>query len=113
MRTPFGKECKFYYADYFRGRNTQECRLIQHNPESERWFVALCQTCPVPDILLANQCPNLRIRGRVASGFLGLTKKVEVEAYCAEYGTEVTNPKVGCGHCHEFKAEREDSGLLK
>lgn len=103
MKTPFGKECKFFYADYFRGRETQACRLLERNPESEPWRVAFCQTCPVPDILSANQCPNLRMRATIASGFLGLTKKVQVEAICARYGIEAKEPRVGCGHCHEFK----------
>ena len=33
MRTPAGKECRFYYQDYNRGRNVQECRLIKANPD--------------------------------------------------------------------------------
>lgn len=102
MKTLFGKECKFFYADYFRGRATQACRLLERNPNVERWSVGLCQTCPVPDILAANRCPNLRLRGRVASGFLGITKKVQVEAVCAQHDVEVKEPKVGCGHCHEY-----------
>ena len=28
MRTPAGTECPYYYADYYRGRSKQECRLI-------------------------------------------------------------------------------------
>ncbi len=109
MRTPYGKECKFFYDDYFRGRKTQECRLVQRNPNTESWFVSLCQTCPVPDILTANQCPNLRLRGKVGRGFLGLTKKVQVDAMCAKYTVEVTDPNVGCGHCHEFKVAMSDN----
>ena len=108
MRTPYGKECKFFYADYFRGKETEECRLLQRNPNTERWWVGLCQTCPVPDLLAANQCPNLRLRGRVGTGFLGLTKKVQVDAMCAKYAVEVHDPKVGCGHCHEFRVVLSD-----
>ena len=101
MKTPFGKECKYYYADYFRGKNTQECRLVQANPASASWKPALCQTCPVPDILMANACPNLALRGRVGKSMFGLLQKVQVEAACREYRVEVSNPQVGCGHCHE------------
>ena len=101
MRTPYNKECRFYYADYFRGKNTQECRLIEANPASEPWKPALCQTCLVPDILLANVCPNLALRARVGKSLFGLLHKVEVEAACREYRVQVTQPKVGCGHCHE------------
>ena len=99
MRTPYGKECRFFYADYYRGRETQACRLLERNPDSEAWFVALCQTCPVPDILAANQNPNLRLRGRVAKGFLGLSKKVQVEAICVKHGVEIKEPKIGCKQC--------------
>lgn len=102
MRTPYGKECKFYYADYFRGRRTQECRLIQANPDSEAWKSALCQTCPVPDILLTNACPNLALHARVRKTMFGLLQQVEVQAACREYRVSIDKPKVGCGHCHEI-----------
>jgi hypothetical protein len=101
MKTPYGKECKYYYTDYFRGKNTEECRLILTNPVSELWKPALCQTCPVPDILLANACPNLALRAHVGKSMLGWLRKIEVEAACREYRVQVSQPKVGCGHCHE------------
>ena len=28
MRTPAGKECQYFYGDYYRGRNQEECRLL-------------------------------------------------------------------------------------
>ncbi len=100
MRTPYGKECRYYYADYFRGNSTEECRLIQANPASDPWKPALCQSCPVPDILLANVCPNLALHARVGKSFL--KQKVQIEAACRRYRVEVDKPKIGCGHCHEF-----------
>lgn len=100
MKTPYGKECKFYYADYYRGRNTQDCRLIQANPDSEAWRSALCQSCPVPAILLANACPHLALCARVGKSFFGLLRHVETEAACREYRVAVDKPKVGCGKCH-------------
>ncbi len=103
MKTPYGQECRFFYADYYRGRESEACRLIERNPESDPWFPALCQTCPVPAILAANQDPNLRLRGWVGKGFLGITKKVQVEAMCAEHGVEIKDPKAGCGVCREEK----------
>jgi hypothetical protein len=54
----------------------------------------------VPDILLANACPNLVLHGRVSKSFFGLLQKVEVEAACREYRVAVSQPKVGCGKCH-------------
>lgn len=101
MRTLYGKECKYYYQDYYRGKSTQECRLIQANPASEAWKPSLCQTCPVPGFLMANACPNLALRGRVGKSFLGLFQKIQIEAACREYRVLVPHPQVGCGHCHE------------
>ncbi len=110
MKTPYGRECKFFYGDYFRGHETQACRLLERNPNSDPWFVALCQTCPVPDILADNQNPNLRLRGWVDKGFLGLTKKVKVEAMCAKHGIEVPDPRLGCVQC---RAETLPAGLAR
>ncbi len=99
MKTPYGKECKFYYADYYRGKSTQECRLIAANRNSAPWKPALCQNCPVPAILEANGSPNLVLRAEVGKSMLGLLQKVQVTAYCAEHKVEIKNPKVGCDLC--------------
>ena len=109
MITPAGTECRFYYEDYFRGRERQECRLINQNPESDPWQAKYCQSCPVPGILRANACPNLVLEGRVVKGFLGLSRKVAVSAICSKYLVDVPRPHVGCGHCHE---ERPGAELL-
>ncbi|MCC7164963.1 MAG: hypothetical protein IT331_20870 [Anaerolineae bacterium] len=101
MKTPYGKECKYYYSDYFRGRESEECRLIENNPDSPKWFPALCQNCPAPDILLTNQCEHLHLYGRVAKSLFGLSKKVEVESFCDRDFSQVQDPRVGCGRCHE------------
>jgi hypothetical protein len=100
MKTPYGQECKFYHADYYRGRNTQECRLVQQNPDSAGWKPALCQTCAVPGILLANACPHLVLRARVGKAWLGLLQKIQIEAACREYRVAVARPQIGCGKCH-------------
>jgi hypothetical protein len=59
MRTPAGSECPFYYADFNRGRNKQECRLIAPAPGRRGWTPDLCGRCAVPRIRMANACPNL------------------------------------------------------
>ena len=105
MKTPYGKECKFYYDDYARGHATQECRLLANNPEAEKWFPALCQTCPVPDILRVNQCPQLHLYARVGKTLFGLSKKVVVEGFCERYFLETHDLRAGCGHCHELDLE--------
>src|SRR5438045_1612368 len=103
MKTPAGTECRFYYQDYYRGRETQECRLLAENPKSDPWYPGLCHHCPVPRILQANACPNLILEGRVEKGFLGLGKRVVVTAGCREQLVDVPEPQVGCGHCHEHQ----------
>jgi hypothetical protein len=99
MRTPYGADCKHYYADFNRGRNTQECRLPRR--DSEKWSPNLCQTCPVPKILLANACPHLYLVGKIDRGILGIGRKMNVDAACPKSASPVTEPAVGCGHCHD------------
>jgi len=101
MRTPAGKECHYYYADFYRRRDVQACRLIERNRESLPWTPGLCQTCPVPDMLLANACPNLVLDARVSKRLLGLVQRVAVTGWCSAYFLDVERPAVGCGHCHE------------
>jgi hypothetical protein len=103
MRTPAGKECKYYYEDYFRGRSVQTCRLIENNPDSPPWKPGLCQNCPVPQILLSNACPNMKLQGRVEKRFLGFVEGVHVEGWCSATFKEVTQFEVGCGHCMEYR----------
>lgn len=105
MITPAGTECRYFFADYYRGRETQECRLLTRNRRSEPWRPALCKGCPVPGILRANACPNLVLEGRVAKGVLGLGRRVAVAAVCSRTLVEVQRPHVGCGHCHEDSQE--------
>lgn len=109
MITPAGVECRYYYADYYRGRERQECRLIAQHRGSEPWQPRLCASCPVPGILRTNACPNLVLEGRVERRFLGLARRVVVGAICSRYLVEVPEPQVGCGHCHE---ERPGAALL-
>ncbi len=58
MKTPAGSECKYFYGDYYRGRDHEECRLL-----GAQWKPALCRTCPVPAIEMANACEFMRLRG--------------------------------------------------
>ena len=99
MRTPAGKECRFYYEDYHRGNSEQECRLIQNNPRSQDWRSEDCYNCPVPDILLANSSPDLVLEGTVRKGFLGFNRRVEVKAFCSRHLVDVESPAVGCPQC--------------
>jgi len=100
MKTPAGKECKYYYADFHRGRNVQECRLIERNPDSPPWRPRLCHTCPVPDILLANQSETMKLDGKVVKKFFGLKQQVEVTGWCSECFSEIPDPMRGCPNCN-------------
>ena len=35
--------CRYFYGDYFRGKNKEECRLLEANPNVKRWIEA-CQS---------------------------------------------------------------------
>jgi hypothetical protein len=117
MRTPYGAECPYYYEDFFRGRSTQECRLIARerarNPQAEPWQPRLCKHCEVPAIRRANACPNLALGAQVVRRWLGLTRRVEVYAVCTEHQVEVENPYVGCGHCHPQAATILDAKVAE
>lgn len=100
MRTPAGQECKFYHGDFHRGRNEQACRLIERSQDSLPWNPSLCQTCPVPEILLANGSDTLVLDGKVVKKFFGFKHQVEVEGWCSECFSAVPDPKLGCPNCN-------------
>ena len=100
MRTPAGRECKYFYGNYFRGHHQEECRLIGNPPPPHNWTPDLCKTCPVPGIQLANACPNLILHGEVDLGFLRLKHRVKISAYCQKSKQNVAEPEIGCGQCH-------------
>ena len=99
MRVPStGKECPYFYGDYYRGKQHEECRLIGNGTPA--WEMKYCRTCPVPDIVMANNCPNMILAGEIKGNLLGFNKRVAVTAYCTKSHQEVRNPYVGCGQCH-------------
>ncbi len=100
MRTPAGTECRYFYGNYFRGKNHEECRLIGNQPAPGDWNRNLCQTCPVPGILRANACEFLVLHGEVRRTLGVFRKRVIVSASCTKSKTNVAEPQVGCGQCH-------------
>ena len=101
MRTPAGKECSHFYGDYYRGKNVEECRLLQAS--NERWSADLCNTCPVPGIELANACEYLKMNGIVERPFSALfQRRVQVSPYCKKTERHVSEPHIGCGECHNL-----------
>ena len=93
-------DCPYYFADYFRGRDTEKCRLLERNPENRRpWKRALCDTCPVPGILRRSTCRHLALEASVERRF-GILDRVQVYAICAEHVQELTDP-FRCPACEE------------
>ena len=98
MRTPAGRECKFFYGDYYRGRNHEECRLL--NDLNLEWAPRLCEQCPLPEIFMANSCDNIIYTPKLIKVFFFSKPHVEVRAYCAKTNQAVDEPRIGCGECH-------------
>jgi hypothetical protein len=104
MKTPAGKECRYFYGNYFRGRSSEECRLLQAS--GQRWSRDLCGSCPVPDVLRANACDFLQLRGTVTRTASGLfRRRVQLSAFCEKVGRGVPEPEIGCGQCHPLPPE--------
>ena len=106
MRTPAGTECPYFYGDYFRGRNVEECRLLR--TAGEHWTRDLCRTCPVPGIARANSCEYMKLSPKVTRPLEALLqRRVKVSAYCEKTKRNVAEPHIGCGECHAlpFKFE--------
>jgi hypothetical protein len=100
MQTPAGKECPHYYADFHRGRSTQECRLLKYDTESLAWQPTDCKRCPVPEIASANASPHLHLRLLIKPIILGLGRRIVVTASCEKHGTTIEDPHVGCAQCN-------------
>jgi len=100
MLTPAGKECKYFYGDYYRGRKREECRLVRQTAASLPWSASCCSNCPVPDILRANACTTMILSAEVVHQFLMFGKRVQVSAFCTRSQQTVAEPFIGCGLCH-------------
>ncbi len=99
MSTPV--DCRYFYADYHRGHDMETCRLVERNRENRRpWKRALCDSCPVPDILRQTTCKHLALEASVERK-LGLLDRVSVYAICTEHVSELKDPK----HCSACEAE--------
>ncbi|MBE9524576.1 MAG: hypothetical protein IMY76_05720 [Chloroflexi bacterium] len=99
MQNPYGKECQYFYGDYYRGRNREECRLL---PGTGSWKPDLCRYCPVPDILQANSCQHMQLRAETFRPLLVLKPQVRIHAFCSITENKVSEPHIGCGQCHKL-----------
>jgi protein-arginine kinase activator protein McsA len=98
MKTPAGKECQYFYGDYFRGRSLEECRLLKDN--GIPWSAYLCQECPVPEIQMANSCQHQKLTPSLKRTVFFKRPQVQIKAYCTKAESTVKEPRIGCGLCH-------------
>lgn len=101
MRTPYGKECRYYHRDFHRGRNLQECRLVKENHASERWRPQDCEHCTIPDILNANASSHLQLTLTIKTTLFGLRRQREITAFCTRHRMPIQDPYVGCQQCND------------
>lgn len=90
--------CRYFYGDYHRGMNKEACRLLEKNPDNERpWRRKLCNSCPVPELLIASNSRDLLLEAKVERAFL--RDRVEVTlAICAKHLEELADP-LNCPQC--------------
>ncbi len=100
MKTPAGIECPYFYGDYYRGKKTEECKLLSANRATGRWTPDLCKTCPVPGITRANACEHMSLTASIKRGLLK-SRKVVVTAFCSKSQSVVKVPEIGCELCHQ------------
>ncbi len=105
MRTPAGKDCRYYYEDFHRGRDVQECRLIKENSASLSWRPGDCSKCLVPEILNANASPNLELKVTVKTKLLGFGRQLTISAACTRHKIPIEDPYIGCKVCNENRPE--------
>lgn len=104
MRTPAGKECPYFFGDYYRGRTREECRLLSTATPSLPWKANLCKTCPVPEIALANACPDMVLQPGLERPLPLMPRQVKVHTYCNRSGKRGFDEHTGCGECHILPA---------
>lgn len=95
--------CRFFYGDYHRGNEREACRLLEESPHNERpWRRKLCNSCPVPALLLTSNCRTLLLEAEVRKRFL--SERVEVTfSVCSEHLIELEDPQI----CPQCAQERE------
>lgn len=93
--------CRYFYGDYFRGQEKENCRLLEASPANRRsWQRKLCDSCSVPALLLETNCRDLMLEAEVTRSFI--RERVQVTfSVCARHLTELDDPL----HCPQCAAE--------
>jgi hypothetical protein len=94
-------KCRYFYGDYHRGNNHEECRLLAENPDNSiPWRRKLCDTCPVPEVVITSASRDLALEATVVRRML--RERVEITfAVCTKHMLELDDPK----HCPACAAE--------
>ncbi len=98
-----GVDCPYYYSDYLRGRETEECRLLASSPEATgTWRRALCRTCPVPGTIQQTECDHLVLEATIQRQWL--FQRVQITfSLCGESMEALPDPL----HCSACATSRE------
>ena len=102
MRNPAGNECRYFYGDYYRGRDNEECRLLKDADPPLDWTPNLCNDCPVPEILMANACQYMVLEPSLVRSFPFINRQVRVKTSCSKTHRSGFDPHIGCGECHKL-----------
>jgi hypothetical protein len=108
MRTPAGKECGYFYGNYFRGRSQEECRLLSSALPPIVWKRDYCNSCPVPGIQLANTCPFMVLMPKLVRKLPFGKQEVRIQTLCRKTNRSGFDPHIGCGECHKLPPEFEE-----
>lgn len=101
MRTPYGKDCRYYYQDFHRGASRQECRLASAvTGRTLPWRPKDCANCPVPEILQANSSRDMELTLTITPVILGMGRRLSVQAHCRRHNTPIADAFVGCPACN-------------
>lgn len=94
--------CRFFYEDYYRGRETTECRLPKSR-DSLRWERKICDSCPVPQILRETNTAHLAVEGTIRKRF-PFGERMEVFAICTKHMDQLQDDRT-CPKCAAEQAE--------
>ncbi len=96
-------DCPYYYSDYRRGNETEECRLLEASPEAQgTWRRALCRTCPVPDTIRHTECDHLTLEATIQRQWMVSRVRITF-ALCGESMEELPDPR----HCAICASSRD------
>ncbi len=101
--------CRYFYGDYYRGKEKEECRLLAASPDNQRpWKRGHCNSCPVPGVLIASNCRDLALEAKIERKFL--REQVEITfAVCTRHMLELTDP-LHCPQCAAEENAEENTG---